>query len=121
MIVVSMMAARSAPRRLPAKIQLRLPNAIPRNAISAALLLRQILPSPRIGYGRYCYPLTMTGQASRFLLMCEALESTREELAVAAFEGLFAERGLPLSDPLRQWRMRCSTYQGSRSGGFISA
>lgn len=46
-IIVSMMAARSAPRRLPAKVQLRLPNAMPRNALSAALLLRQILPSSR--------------------------------------------------------------------------
>lgn len=47
MIMVSMMAARPAPRRLPVKIQLRLPNAIPRNAISTALLLRQTLPSSR--------------------------------------------------------------------------
>jgi hypothetical protein len=44
--------------------------------------------------GRYCYPLTVTDHASRFLLMCEALESTREDLAVTAFERLFAERGL---------------------------
>lgn len=51
----------------------------------------------KLGNGRYCYPLTVTDQASRFLLMCEALESTREELAVTAFERLFAERGLPLS------------------------
>jgi hypothetical protein len=27
--------------------------------------------------------------------MCEALESTREDLAFTAFERLFAERGLP--------------------------
>jgi transposase InsO family protein len=39
----------------------------------------------------------VTDQASRFLLMCEALESTREELTLTAFERLFAERGLPLS------------------------
>lgn len=51
----------------------------------------------KLGNGRYCYPLTVTDQASRFLLMCEALESTREDLAVTAFERLFAERGLPLS------------------------
>jgi transposase InsO family protein len=51
----------------------------------------------KLGNGRYCYPLTVTDQASRFLLMCEAMESTREELAVTAFERLFAERGLPLS------------------------
>ena len=51
----------------------------------------------KLGNGRYCYPLTVTDQASRFLLMCEAMESTREEGAIAAFERLFAERGLPLS------------------------
>ena len=51
----------------------------------------------KLGNGRYCYPLTVTDQASRFLLMCEALESTREQPAIAAFERLFAERGLPLS------------------------
>src|SRR3954451_4353117 len=49
----------------------------------------------KLGNGRYCYPLTVTDQASRFLLLCEALESTREELAFTAFERLFAERGLP--------------------------
>jgi transposase InsO family protein len=49
----------------------------------------------RLGNGRYCYPLTVTDQASRFLLLCEALESTREELAFTAFERLFRERGLP--------------------------
>jgi transposase InsO family protein len=31
------------------------------------------------------------------LLLCEALESTREELAFPAFERLFRERGLPLA------------------------
>ncbi len=49
----------------------------------------------RLGDGRYCYPLTVTDHASRFLLLCEALESTREDLAVTAFERLFRERGLP--------------------------
>jgi transposase InsO family protein len=44
---------------------------------------------------RYCYPLTVTDQASRFLLLCEALESVRQDPAIAAFEHLFRERGLP--------------------------
>lgn len=44
---------------------------------------------------RYCYPLTVTDHASRYLLLCEALESTREELAFTAFERLFEARGLP--------------------------
>jgi len=49
----------------------------------------------KLGNGQYCYPLTVTDHASRFLLLCEALESTREDLAVTAFERLFRERGLP--------------------------
>ena len=48
----------------------------------------------QLGDKRYCYPLTVTDQASRFLLLCEALESTREDLAFPAFERLFRERGL---------------------------
>jgi len=44
---------------------------------------------------RYCYPLTVTDHASRFLLLCEAMESNREKPALTAFERLFKERGLP--------------------------
>jgi transposase InsO family protein len=49
----------------------------------------------KLGNGHYCYPLTVTDHASRFLLLCEALESTREDTAITAFEQLFLERGLP--------------------------
>ena len=49
----------------------------------------------KLGNGRYCYPLTVTDHASRFLLLCEALESVREDTAVTAFEQLFQDRGLP--------------------------
>ena len=49
----------------------------------------------RLGNGHYCYPLTVTDHASRYLLLCEALDSVREDGAVAAFARLFAERGLP--------------------------
>jgi len=49
----------------------------------------------QLGNKAYCYPLTATDHASRYLLLCEALESTREELAFTAFERLFRERGLP--------------------------
>jgi transposase InsO family protein len=48
-----------------------------------------------LGSRRYCYPLTVTDHASRFILLCEALESTREDLAFTAFERLFRDRGLP--------------------------
>jgi len=49
----------------------------------------------KMGDGRWCYPLTITDHASRFLLMCEAHESTREMPVIEAFGRLFAERGLP--------------------------
>jgi transposase InsO family protein len=49
----------------------------------------------RLGNGPYCYPLTVTDQASRFLLLCEAMDSVREEPVITAFEQLFRERGLP--------------------------
>src|SRR5215831_12103097 len=34
-----------------------------------------------LGNRQYCYPLTVTDHASRYLLCCEALSSTREEYA----------------------------------------
>lgn len=49
----------------------------------------------KLGSGQYCYPLTVTDQASRYLLACEAFESTREPAVFDAFRRLFAERGLP--------------------------
>src|SRR5512139_2735065 len=49
----------------------------------------------KLGNGRYCYPLTVTDQASRYLLLCEALDSTREAPVIAAFQELFRDRGLP--------------------------
>lgn len=48
----------------------------------------------KLGNGQYCYPLTVTDHASRFLLECEALDSVREDPVIAAFEQLFYERGL---------------------------
>jgi hypothetical protein len=47
-----------------------------------------------LGHKRYCYPLTVTDHASRYLLLCEALESNAERPAFTAFERLFRERGL---------------------------
>ena len=49
----------------------------------------------KLGNGHYCYPLTVTDHASRYVLMCEALDSVRENMAITAFEQLFLERGLP--------------------------
>jgi len=44
---------------------------------------------------RYCYPLTITDHASRYLLAVEALESTKEINAFTVFERVFRENGLP--------------------------
>ena len=49
----------------------------------------------KLGNQRYCYPLTVTDHASRYLLLCEALDSVREATAFEVFEHLFRERGLP--------------------------
>src|SRR5215204_3101614 len=49
----------------------------------------------KTGDGRYCYPLTVTDQASRMILLCEALESTKEFPVIEAFVSLFRQRGLP--------------------------
>ncbi len=43
---------------------------------------------------RYCYPLTITDFASRYLIACEALHTTREAYAFSVFEGAFKEFGL---------------------------
>jgi transposase InsO family protein len=51
----------------------------------------------RLGDGRYCYPLTLTDQVSRYILACEALEATREVPVIEAFVRLFKEYGLPLA------------------------
>jgi putative transposase len=44
---------------------------------------------------RYCYPLTITDFATRFLLHCEALSTTQEIYAFTVFERVFTEFGLP--------------------------
>ena len=44
---------------------------------------------------RYCYPLTVTDYSSRYLLACDALESTREMYAFTVFERAFKDFGLP--------------------------
>jgi len=44
---------------------------------------------------RYCYPLTISDFASRYLLSCEALSTTQEIYAFTVFERVFKEFGLP--------------------------
>jgi transposase InsO family protein len=49
----------------------------------------------KLGNGKYCYPLTVTDYASRYLLLCEAMPSNEERFAFTALERLFKERDLP--------------------------
>jgi len=44
---------------------------------------------------RYCYPLTITDSASRYIFACEALSTTKEAYAFEVFEAVFKEFGLP--------------------------
>jgi putative transposase len=48
-----------------------------------------------LGDRRYCFPLTITDFASRYLLTCEALLTTQETFAFTVFERTFKEFGLP--------------------------
>ena len=48
-----------------------------------------------LGNRRYCYPLTITDFASRYLLTCEALGTTQETFAFTVFERTFQAFGLP--------------------------
>jgi transposase InsO family protein len=49
----------------------------------------------KTGNGRYCYPLTVTDNFSRYLLSCQALNSTAVEEAKPVFTRLFKQYGLP--------------------------
>jgi putative transposase len=44
---------------------------------------------------RYCYPLTVTDFATRYLITCEALSTTAEASAFTVFERVFKDFGLP--------------------------
>lgn len=48
-----------------------------------------------LGNRQYCYPLTITDHASRYLLACEALTSTNGDFALETFIKVFKEFGLP--------------------------
>jgi transposase InsO family protein len=49
----------------------------------------------RLGSSRYCYPLTVTDQWSRYLLACEGFEAIESDSARAVFDDLFTRQGLP--------------------------
>lgn len=83
----------------------------------------------KLGNGRYCYPLTVTDHASRFLLLCEALDSTREDAALTPSQPLSscsasAACRLPsaptMASPLPV-PMLCSISRSCQCGGSGSA
>lgn len=49
----------------------------------------------KMGNGHWCYPLTVMDHASRYLLGCQGLDSTRTVESQAVFKRLFQEYGLP--------------------------
>jgi len=88
----------------------------------------------RTGDRRYCYPLTIADQHTRFLLACRGLLSTQTVTARPVFERAFREYGLPIAirtdngvpfatqaihglSYLNVWWMRLGiTHQRSRPG-----
>lgn len=48
-----------------------------------------------LGNKQQCYPLTVTDNFSRYLLLCEGLPNTRADAVIRLFEQLFNEFGLP--------------------------
>lgn len=49
----------------------------------------------RLGNGRYCYPLTITDQFSRYLLCCEGFDRIDGALVRETMTDVFREHGLP--------------------------
>jgi putative transposase len=74
---------------------------------------------------RYCYLLTITDFASRYLIACEALAKTKEAYAFNVFERAFKEGCPPPSAPTTAYpspaRMPSTASPGSRYGGCALA
>lgn len=51
----------------------------------------------QLGNQQWCYPLTVTDNFSRWLLLCEGLPNTKATPVINLFERLFDEFGLPLA------------------------
>ena len=49
----------------------------------------------KLGSGEYCYPLTVADEHTRYLIGCQALDSTKGQEAFPVFKRLFREYGLP--------------------------
>ena len=51
----------------------------------------------KVKNGNYCFPLTISDFASRYLISCEALSSTETDPCFTAFEEVFQDYGLPVA------------------------
>jgi putative transposase len=85
------LVARARRRRRPRLTGTSLTQPLAPNALWSADYKGEFL----LGNQRYCYPLTITDFASRFLIACEALSTTKERYAFPVFERAFQEFGLP--------------------------
>lgn len=85
------LVARARRRRRPRLTGTALTRPVGPNALWCADYKGEFL----LGNRRYCYPLTITDFASRYLLACEALSTTKERYAFPVFERAFQEFGLP--------------------------
>lgn len=75
---------------------------------------------------RYCYPLTISDFASRYLLTCEALSTTEEVYAFPCSSGSSRNSACPrrfalTTACLSPAPMRCSASASCPSGGCVSA
>lgn len=48
-----------------------------------------------LGNKQYCYPLTITDHATRYLITCDSMSTTKTEFAIESFTRAFKEFGLP--------------------------
>ena len=82
---------RSKRRRAPSLSSEPLAHATAPNALWSTDFKGQF----RLGNGRYCYPLTVTDNYSRFIVTCHGLDDTKAEGAKPAFERAFERYGVP--------------------------
>jgi hypothetical protein len=69
----------------------------------------------RLGNRRYCYTLTITDFATRYLITCEALSGTQDKYAFTVFERAFKGLWIAAGDPqLRSAGLTDEYWLGAR-------
>lgn len=67
----------------------------------------------KMGNDRWCYPLTLTDNCSRMLLVCKGLYNTKLPAVQSAYETAFREYGLPrMIRTDNGWPLACVTLGG---------